>query len=63
MIFFSKYPNFTHGCKMLWNFFGIGHGKGLHDGVGVVIKRFLQREQLSSWGKAPKRRRGGGLST
>ncbi len=48
---------------MLWNFFGIGHGKGLHDGVGVVIKRFLQREQLSSWGKAPKRRRGGGLST
>jgi hypothetical protein len=39
--FVSKYPNFIQGCNMLWNFFGSGHVKGPHDGVGVVIKRFL----------------------
>jgi hypothetical protein len=36
----------TNGYKMTWNFLGSGHGKGLHDGVGVVIKRFIRKEQL-----------------
>ena len=31
---------------MRWNFSGFGHGKGEHDGVGVVIKRALTHEQL-----------------
>jgi hypothetical protein len=35
---------------MLWSFFGSGHGKGLHDSVGVIIKRFLWREQLDAHG-------------
>jgi hypothetical protein len=29
---------------MLWNFFGSGHGKGEHDGVGAIAKRKLQKE-------------------
>jgi hypothetical protein len=36
----------TNGFKTMWNFFGSGHGKGLHDGVGVAIKRLIQKEQL-----------------
>jgi hypothetical protein len=48
--FVSKYPNFTQGCKMLWSFFGSGHGKGPHDDVRIVIKRFLRREQLVAHG-------------
>jgi len=32
---------------MLWSFFGNGHGKGPHDGVGAMIKRFLCRKQLN----------------
>jgi hypothetical protein len=40
--FVSKYPSFTtSGCTMMWYFFGNGHGKGPHDGVWVVVKRFL----------------------
>lgn len=35
---------------MLWSFFGNGHGKGPHDGVGAMIKRFLRREQLDVHG-------------
>ncbi len=35
----------TNGCKTTWNFFGSGHGKGLHDGAGVVIKRLIRKEQ------------------
>jgi len=49
--FFSKYPIFTQGCKMLWSFFGSGHGKCLHDGARAIIKRFLQREQLDAHGE------------
>jgi hypothetical protein len=26
--FVSRYSNLTGGCKMIWNFFGSGHGKG-----------------------------------
>jgi hypothetical protein len=36
----------TNGYKTTWNFFGSGHGKGLHDGVGAVIKRHIRKEQL-----------------
>jgi hypothetical protein len=38
--FVGRYPNLTGGCAMIWSFFGIGHGKGAHDGVGVVFKQF-----------------------
>jgi hypothetical protein len=31
---------------MLWIFFGLGHGKGEHDGVGVIAKKKFQIEQL-----------------
>jgi len=27
-----------HGCRMIWSYFGFGHGKGMHDGVCVVLK-------------------------
>lgn len=39
-------PHTPKGCMMLWNFFGSSHGKGKHDGAGVVVKRELQKEQL-----------------
>jgi hypothetical protein len=35
---------------MIWSLFGSGHGKGAHDGVGVVVKRFFWREQLNVQG-------------
>jgi hypothetical protein len=41
----------TGGCKMLWNFFGSGHGKGPHDGAGAVVKSFICREQLNPDGR------------
>jgi hypothetical protein len=28
--------------KMMWSFFGNGHGKRSHDGAWVVIKHFIQ---------------------
>ncbi len=34
----------------MWNFVGSGHGKGSHDGVGVIIKRFIRKEQLDANG-------------
>ncbi len=34
----------------MWNFFGNGHGKDLHDGAGVAIKIFIQKEQLDANG-------------
>jgi hypothetical protein len=30
----------------MWSFFGTGHGKGPHDGAGVVLKRYIQTAQL-----------------
>jgi hypothetical protein len=36
---------------MLWSFFGNGHGKRSHDGVGAVVKRFIQRERLNAQGR------------
>jgi hypothetical protein len=41
----------TKSYKILWNFFGSGHGKGPHDGGGVVIKQFLRRKQFNPQGK------------
>ncbi len=35
---------------MFWSFFGSGHGKAPHNGVGTMIKRFLRREQLDVHG-------------
>ena len=40
------YPALTSGCKMLWNYYGTGHGKGEWDGVGAVVKRALKSEHL-----------------
>ena len=45
--FVSCFPNMTSGCKMLWNFFGSGHGKGSHDGTRTVVKSFICREELN----------------
>jgi hypothetical protein len=32
----------------LWSFFGIGLGKGLHDGAKVVLKKFIRQVQLDA---------------
>lgn len=34
------------GSQMVWNYFAIGHGKGKVDGVGVLLKRVLLKEQI-----------------
>jgi len=31
---------------MTWNYFAIGHGKGEVDGVGVLLKQDVKKEQL-----------------
>jgi hypothetical protein len=31
---------------MLWSFWGTGHGKGPHDGVGACLKQCIRKEQL-----------------
>ncbi len=38
-------------CQMLQNFFAIGHGKGEVDGIGVLLKREVQKEQIKPQGK------------
>ena len=43
--FVARYWQLT-GMEMTWNFFCSGHGKGEHDGQGVVVKRALEHEQL-----------------
>jgi hypothetical protein len=30
----------------MWSFFGIGHGKGPHDGARAILKMFLKKSQL-----------------
>ncbi len=32
---------------MVWSFFGNGRGKGVHDGVGVILKQEIRKEQLT----------------
>jgi hypothetical protein len=49
--FVSKYFNINNGYKMIWFFFGCGHGKGPHDGARTIIKRFLKRKQLNVHGE------------
>jgi hypothetical protein len=49
--FDSRYLNMTGGCKMMWSYFRSGQGKGPHDGVGEIIKCFIQCEQLNTHGK------------
>jgi hypothetical protein len=45
------YPNLIGGCVIIWSFFGMGHGKGVHDGVGAIIKWFfLWQKQLNAHG-------------
>ncbi|KAG0631145.1 hypothetical protein M758_1G230800 [Ceratodon purpureus] len=50
--FVAKYPSLTvsdnlpTGCKLDWNYWGTGHGKGPHDGAGACVKRALRKEQL-----------------
>ncbi len=39
--FVGCYPNLIGGCVMIWSSFGIGHGKGAHDGARAIIKWFL----------------------
>jgi hypothetical protein len=41
--FVECYLDLTSGCVMIWSFFGIGHGKGTHDGARAVIKWFLRQ--------------------
>jgi hypothetical protein len=31
---------------MVWSYFGSGHGKGVHDRAGVVLKQEIQKENL-----------------
>jgi hypothetical protein len=31
---------------MVWNYFSIGHGKGEVDGVGAMLKKKFQKEQV-----------------
>jgi hypothetical protein len=31
---------------MVWSYFGSGHGKGVHDEVGAILKQEIQKEQL-----------------
>jgi hypothetical protein len=31
---------------MLWSYFGSGHGKGVHDGAGAVLKQPIRKEQM-----------------
>jgi len=38
----------TNGCKMIWIFFGLGHGKEPLDREIVFFKRFVKHEQLNS---------------
>ncbi len=44
----TKNPiHLSHGCQMVWSYFGSGHGKGVHDMAGVVLKQEIQKEQLT----------------
>jgi len=32
---------------MVWSYFGFGHGKGVHDGGGAVLKQEILKAQMS----------------
>ncbi len=44
--FSPKYPYLTCGGNCMWSFFDSCHGKGLHDGGGIVLKGFIKQVQL-----------------
>ena len=49
----SRYPSTTvmeglpNGCRMVWSYFGSGHGKGLHDGAGAMLKCAIRSEEMN----------------
>jgi hypothetical protein len=47
--FVNGYPHLTNVCCLVWSFFGSRHGKGPHDGAGVVLKRFTKQVQFLMW--------------
>ncbi len=36
-----------HDYKMVWFYFGSGHGKGVHDGARVLLKQEIKKQQLT----------------
>jgi hypothetical protein len=40
MFFVAKYPGIADGCRMRWEYFGTGHGKGEMDSptFSTVVK-------------------------
>jgi hypothetical protein len=61
--FLSHYPSLTtyescsSRCKMIWNFFAIGHVKGEVDGSGALLKREIRKEQIKPLGQKLKNAR------
>ena len=50
--FVARYPEITGGCLYMRSFFGIDQGKGPHDRVEAVLKRYIRTAQLDI--KGPK---------
>ena len=44
--FLTIIPDWLKGCQMDWHFWGIGHGKGPHDGAGACLKQSIWKEQV-----------------
>ena len=48
-----RYPSTTvmsglpNGCRMVWSYFGSGHGKGTHDGAGAMLKCAIRKEEMN----------------
>ena len=40
-------PGLQNGCRMVWSYFGSGHGKGLHDGAGAILKCAIRAEEMN----------------
>ncbi len=40
-----------NGCRMVWSYFKFGHGKGVHDGVGAILKQEIIKEQFNMYPK------------
>ncbi|KAG0596207.1 hypothetical protein M758_UG232800 [Ceratodon purpureus] len=36
-----------NGCRMVWSYFGSGHGKGLHDGARAMLKCAIRKEEMN----------------
>ncbi len=34
-----------HGCRIVCSYFGSGHGKGVHNGAGVVLKHEIKKNK------------------